>query len=301
MGLNPNQPINWYNSLLSKSNQYCLYCGCLVGINSKIESNEEHLIAKNFVPEGSFLDGTEFNFIFRACKKCNDEKGNIERHISSISIYNNPERITNKTIDDLARRKGNKDFHPDKKGKLIKDSFEELNLSFNSHENLNFSLNMSSPPQAKKEYIILLSFRHIQGLFSLITSKNNSDKIKILLPEHFICFGCFIVNDWGNEQLLEIIKRVADWPCYANINTANGYFKEIIRCNEKDNKEWFWALEWNKYFRIIGLIADRNIKQKLFENLPKIKIINTGKCLIYKEKPINKSNDFLFSGIVVDN
>jgi len=130
-------------------------------------------------------------------------------------------------------------------------------------------------------------------LFSLLVFKSK-DVI------YFIIYNYFIINDWGNEHLLEIIKRVDGWPCYANINTASGYFKAIIRCNENDNKEWFWALEWNKYFRVIGLIADKMIKQKIFDNLPVIKTYSIGNDIFFKEKPIEKNKDFLFSGTVVE-
>lgn len=110
------QPVSWFHKKPSESNQYCLYCSTFVGDGASIRSDKEHLIGREFVPTGSLNVGNRFNFIFRACEQCNNEKSNIERHISSISIFNRPARYESEEINSLAVRKASKDYHPNKKG-----------------------------------------------------------------------------------------------------------------------------------------------------------------------------------------
>src|SRR5947209_19886080 len=103
-GFKRGQPVTWYNKDLTKSNQYCLYCGDFLGIGSEVASDKEHLIGRNFVPKGS-LDSGGFNFIFRACQSCNGRKSSAERHISSVTLFNSPGRWSDEDVDALAIHK----------------------------------------------------------------------------------------------------------------------------------------------------------------------------------------------------
>ena len=299
-----NQPVNWFNSYLPKSNQYCLYCGSFFGDSSIIESDKEHLIAREFVPTGEFGEGKEFNFIFRACKKCNLEKSNLERHISTVTLFKSPARRESEEHNEIAIRKAGKDYHPDKKGSLVKDSGDDLKIVLND-SNIKMTFGLVGPPQENTDHVLLLAFRHIQGIFTLITSKNplTADGTRLLVAEHFHLFGTYSHSDWGNPQLLAIMERVSNIPCYANILTANGFFRAIMRRNNGEKGEWFWALEWNKSLRLVGSIGLPVNTSKIFSDLPSLAwkylgLQDGAKTRMREEIPIKEEQDNLFSADV---
>lgn len=290
-----NQPTVWYHKVPVKSNKHCLYCGRIVGENSELKSNKEHLIGRNFVPKGKFKTGQEFNFIFRGCKICNRQKGKLERHISSITIFNSPSRLKDSKVNKIALRKGNQDYHPDKSGTKIKNSSEGLDLKFNKF--LKFSA--LGPPQLNPSYVKRLSVYHIKGLFSLITSNNplETEGTKIIPSEQILFFNFFNQRDWGNKQLQEVTSRVKNWPCPARIITADSFFKAIFKISE-DHENWFWALEWNKYLRIIGGINATGNTPSIFKNLPSLNwkyVVNiNGEKFRYRKETALNHEDELF-------
>ena len=295
-----NQPVNWYHRSLDKSNQYCLYCGALVGNGSNIESNKEHLIGREFVPAGEFGSGNSFNFIFRACKQCNDEKANIERHLSSIALFSSPARGMSELHNLIAERKAGKDFHPDKKGVLVRDSVDTFNIS-SGGSGFNMSVEMVGPPQPNPTFVTILAFRHIQGIFSLITSQNPlvAEKTNLLIPKYFHFYGMYNYRDWGNAHLTTVMGRAKEIPCYANIETANGFFKVIMRRSREPRGEWFWALEWNKNFRLVGAITNPATVPAIFRDLPPLTYHNLGvqegaKTRMREDVPLIGEEDILF-------
>lgn len=301
-GFKSNQPVVWYNESLSKSNQYCLYCSRFVGEGSEVASNREHLIGRQFVPSGEFGEGTSFNFIFRACKDCNDEKSDVERHISSVTLFNSPARHSSQTHNDLALRKAAKDYHPNKKGTLIKDSSDSFNIG-GGFGGVGMNLGISGPPHAAAGWCECLAFRHIQGIFSLITSHDpcTAEGTNLLNRNCFHFLELYPHTDWGNPHLLEIMDRVKLTACYANFSTANGFFKAIMRRTDSEPGEWFWALEWNKSCRLIGAIAQPSRTPVVFEGLPTLNRKKHGmqdkpKTSIRKEIPLESEQDILFEG-----
>jgi len=165
-----NQPIVWYRKNKANSNQFCLYCGRFIGEKSDLISNKEHLIGRDFVPRGSLTDGTQFNFIFGACKECNEHKAKYEQFISTFSLFNALAQIKNDEQTSRVLKKA-RDHHPVQKGTPICESSGEANMMFKGGS---FSLTINSvfPPQTPPEYIKNLAFFHIQALFSLSTSIN---------------------------------------------------------------------------------------------------------------------------------
>lgn len=299
-----NQPINWFNRSSSKSNQYCLYCGEFVGEGAAIESNKEHLIGREFVPTGEFRAGSAFNFIFRACKKCNDEKSNVERHISSVTLLRSRARLESQGHNEIACRKARKDFHPDKKGVLIKNSGDNFNVVGNIG-NMKMTAGLSAPPKANPDNTKLLAFRHIQGIFSLITSRNPlvAEGTCLLSAKYFKFFDSYHHDDWGNPHMLTIMERVSKMPCRARIVTANGFFKLIMRRDRGEEGEWFWALEWNKTLRLVGAIAQPESDLYIFKELPSLKWHDLGlqdgvRTRMREELPLKEEQDQLFLGEV---
>lgn len=292
----------WFNRSKRKSNQYCIYCGRYIGVDSKIPSNREHLIARCFNPNSTQSDS--FNFIFRSCSECNSRKSDYERHLSTVSLFNSPARSVDESINDLAIHKGLSDFHPTEKGKKIAESYTRHNVVFNFGPQVRMSFEFIAPPQANDLYVEQLAFMQIQGFFSLITSNpDQSPEIKnyrLLSSEHFHYVGKYNYQDWGNQHLLGLIELTKDWEQLANLSTSGAFFRCKILCNSQKPKEtWFWILEWNKFFRVCGFIGDFEEVQAIIKLLPKVQIhiYQDEKGITYRyrnEIPLPKSDDHVF-------
>ncbi len=295
-----NQPVVWFHEQPSRSNCCCLYCGAYVGPGSNRPSNKEHLIGKDFTPSGMFDGGKGFNFIFRACEECNSRKGDVERHVSSITLFTSPARSELPHIDAIASRKASNDYHPDKHGTRVRDAVEEQRITAGKY----LSFGLVAPPQLNRRYAEVLACRHIQGFFSLVTTTNPLQAINWLNPEYLFAFGVFNHRDWGNPQLLAITERVREWPCYVNISTAQGFFKAIMRRHRGDRAEWFWALEWNKSVRVFGGISQPDNTPGIFLDLPALTWndlgVQDGAHTRFREEiPLDGKVDILFEAEVV--
>lgn len=283
------ETVSWFHKNPSRSNQHCLYCGVLVGLGATVASDREHLIGRNFVPTGT-IGGNEFNFLFRSCINCNRQKSDAERHISSVTLINSPARSSDDRVDTMAKRKAVADFHPDKKGIPVGNATEHMTLKYN-HGLGSLKFELVSGPQVNGDLVKLLAYKQVQALFSLVTTENYaiSTNLRLLPLRHFRYFGSFTFEDWGNCHLHEITQRVRNWPCPANIVAAHGYFKAILKsCREMG---WFWALEWNKYLRVVGAIG----RDEIFQKLPGLnwKPLQDGSGRYRRESPLTRE-DTLF-------
>jgi hypothetical protein len=288
-----NQPVTWFHRVETRSNQYCLYCHRPV-CTGDVVSNKEHLIGRSFIPDGSLSDGA-FNFIFRACVECNTEKAELERHISSVSLFTSLGRV-DENLSALAKRKASTDFHPIQKGKLVKDASTEQSIEL-ARGNLRINFGLVGPPQLDPSYVKLLAFRHIQGFFSLITSEDPTvaEGTRLLMEDHWWFGGSYPHSDWGNVRIKEMAQRVKTWETPLNIETANGFFKIVIRCAPSTNGPWFWALEWNKSWRVFGGIFDIHNFPTEFSNLPIPERMQVAQGrTIYKNVRIEDYEDNLF-------
>ncbi len=258
--------VKWFNRDPARSNQHCLYCGRYVGAGSTVESDEEHLVGRNFVPRGS-MDNA-FNFSFRTCRPCNAEKARLEGHVSSVTLLPSPSVPVDEKARRAAERKAARDTHPET-GKKMGEAIERQSVGFKfGPATLSFGMTGRSP--AAKDFVPLLASFHIQALFSLITKARNDacGEIPILPLNQFHVFDSYPHTDWGNPQLVEITQRAAGWPCRFVTRSGDGHFLACLRRNEKHG--WFWALEWNKSLRIIGGINLPEEPTPIFSNLPKL-------------------------------
>jgi hypothetical protein len=294
-------PVIWFSDDLSVTNQHCLYCGSAVGLDCEIPSDREHLIGRRFVPPGS-LEGT-FNLIFRACKACNAIKGNAERHVSSLTLLNSPARLDDERVDAEARRKAAGDFHPDKKGVLVQDAGDTHEICFGTPgAGVSMTFTVVSPPQLNGSIVCRLASFHVQGFVALITAKDLAVPIGVHYcpPGRILHFGDFPQRDWGNPQLAEITRRVMDWPCYLQLNAANGFFRGLLRRNPSEPEIWFWALEWNRSLRVVGAIADPSARLPLFNELPDLDwALLPGNRRMRNEVSLREERDTLFLADIV--
>src|SRR4051812_6479594 len=71
------------NTVTRLKNVTCAYCG--VRFSPATPSTKEHVITRNFVPEGT-LKANDWNLILLACRTCNQEKADLEDEISAITL-----------------------------------------------------------------------------------------------------------------------------------------------------------------------------------------------------------------------
>jgi hypothetical protein len=290
------QPVVWFHQKAARSNQHCLYCGALVGTGARVASEKEHLIGRQFVPSG-YLDGGAFNFIFRACVGCNQEKGKAERHLSTITLFSSPARLTSPPIAALAQRKAAKDFHPDRKGTLVEDSHEHATVR-SRFGPMRATFELTAPPQPNTEAVQILACRHIQGLFSLVTSRDptKAESSRLLPAQRVYFFGSYLHTDFGNPQLREVAARVSRWEGLLHVTTARGYFKAVLRRPPAGGGGWFWALEWNRCLRVVGGIAKSESELAFFQDLPALGwlALPDGVGRMREEIPLQEGPDLLF-------
>jgi hypothetical protein len=215
--------------------------------------------------------------------------------ISSVSLFTSPGRV-DENVNALSNRKAATDFHPIQQGKLVKDASVEKSLEIVSR-NFSSQFGLVGPPQLDLSYVKLLAFRHIQGLFSLITSDDPTvaNGTRLLPHEHWWFGGSFPHSDWGNVRIKEMAQRVKAWEAGLRIETANGFFKAVIRRSPNINGPWFWALEWNKSWRLFGGIFDTQKHPAEFKNLPTPERNRFGNNMtIYQEVRLEEHEDNLF-------
>lgn len=297
-GYKRGQPYVWYHKRPRLGNRHCLYCGVLVGEGAAVETDREHLVARNFVPTGALAPG-DFNLIFRACRACNADKAAAERHVSTVTLYTSPARA-DAGLDALARRKAGTDFHPRKRGVHVQDAAEsfEVVIPFGPAR---FTFTLVGPPQLDEAHALLLASYHVQGLYSLVTSPDprRSEGTAVLDPVRVRTLGVYGEQDWGNPQLLEFARRAAAWRAYAFVDTAGGHFKAVLRRRPEPPEYWFWGLEWNRATRLAGVIVEPDAgpdpEVAIAQALPPVAWRQMPGGRIREEAALRPEDDTLFS------
>lgn len=246
------------------------------------------------------MDTDAFNFLFRACEPCNARKAVAERHLSSVTLLSGTGRWQDPPAAEAAARKAVNDFHPNKPGVAMGEAHEAFRIAGNLG-GLSLDIGLSAPVQPNDNLLRELALRHIQGLFSLLTTRDFREAVtlRLLPPPQLQLFGAYPHSDWGNPRLLEVSRRVQEWPCHAQIVSASGYFKVAMRRHQSQG--WFWALEWNKHLRVVGGIGTAGTA--LFKSLPNDQWSSIpGSRDRYRiETPLIDEDDTLFSGEVADS
>jgi hypothetical protein len=289
--------VSWFHRNPALSNQHCLYCGRLVGAGSTLDSDKEHLVARNMGPPGGFADPDAFNFHFRACRDCNKEKAGLEDHVAAVTLLTSPGR-EDAAVDAAARRKAANSFDPRHKGKPVGEVTNNMTVKMGRM----FTFGLVSAAQLDRDKVKLLAFRHIQGLFSLVTSEDprEVETTRLLPGDHFGFFGTYPHQDWGNPQLIEIARRAEVVPELGWLTTGNGYFRAILRREDPPGSPWFWALDWNKSLRLVGWIGDSENPPEIFTDLPDAGWHTTrheggGFTRFRQEIPLGETADLLFA------
>ena len=87
------------------------------------------------------------------------------------------------------------------------------------------------------------------------------------------------------------------------MNTADGYFRAVMKRDDDQDTGWFWALEWNKSLRVCGAIAKPEERPPLFDHLPDAswKVLKADEHEVQRfrqEVPITEEEDVLFAATV---
>lgn len=252
-------------------NVQCPYCGRLLDEGPETQRTEDHVVGRKFVPKG-YLEN-EWNLIVDSCEDCNRQKGRLESGISCMShmSFGSGPEYGDDVVKDVRRKLGTKDpgtgrirgaTHPST-GKPVADSFGEHKLTGKlGPATMTFSL--ISPPQDGEKEAELAGFQ-VQAFFYLISNYNPDDPAKsraysktetrYLATDLIQPIFVLRRSGFGHEVAMELTRRTLGWEQVCWIPTARGHFKAIMRRAED---AYFWAVEWNKNARVIGLIRKKD-------------------------------------------
>jgi hypothetical protein len=287
------QPANWCRE---PPNKQCVYCNERLD-DTSVVATKEHLIGRNFVPRGSLDGGRSFNFIFNGCRDCNNDKSALEGHISAITQFMSPVVAESDAYAERALAKSQREIHPWTKRPIV-DSHHDSTIKFRGL-GLGMKVTYVGPPQADHYMVNRLALRHVQGLFALVTNPDRTvEPLTLLFPGWVYVLDKYLPSDWGNSQALAAAERTRDWTVRARIVTAGGYFQAMLRRNDAEVGTWFWALEWNRYMRVIGGISYDG-PPSFMRDLPDLRWVESpspsGAILrMRQEQPLDDAKDTLF-------
>ena len=282
------------NRALVLNNVTCPYCGAALDDDN---DTKEHVIGRRFVPKGT-LHGC-WNLIVRACERCNSEKSKLENDISAITLSgklwfgsdNSEEKITKE-----ANRKAKSSISK-KTGRPVIQSHEELNFDVLSSLGVSLKLNMISPPQIERDRLYELARLQMMAFFYFVTFSKET-KRGGFWPEGFHPLSETHHDDWGNALQKSFMAAVVKWEPRWIGNTADGYFRSIIRRAPKAEC-WSWAVEWNKNYRVIGFFGNKAVAQELVSGfyVPKmttIKMDENSFVSFRRDVKLSEEEDLLF-------
>ena len=155
--LPPNRPIKL-------DNLTCVYCSTEL---SNVKSNEEHVIARRFVPKGKIEN--QWNLIVLTCEVCNNKKSDLEEDISAITMQPDLNGLHVVHDEDLVTDSIRKSRSSSRRtGKTVLDSKEELTLNAPFFGG-NIAFGLESPPQIDPERAFELARFHITAFFYWLT------------------------------------------------------------------------------------------------------------------------------------
>ncbi len=272
----------------------CPYCGVILNDDN---DTKEHVIGRRFVPKGS-LNG-HWNLIVRACSRCNNTKSTLENDISAISLAGRC-WFSDSCFDDSnfteARRKASTSISR-KTRKPVIHSQENIDFKVSFGSTAKFTFNLVSPPQIESERIHDLARMQLMAFFYFITY-NKTTKRGGFWRDGFYPLPEANHADWGNIVHKSFMKAVESLEPRWLGNTADGFFKSIIRRHPSEEC-WSWALEWNKNYRLIGFFGAHDPVQELVSTFeqPKMTHYDTGNntgVRFREEIKLSEGEDCLF-------
>lgn len=238
------------NRAILLDNITCPYCGVMLNPDN---NTKEHVIGRRFVPKGT-LNGY-WNLVVRACALCNNTKSTLENDISAISLagryWFGASDSDDSTLSE-AKRKAAASISR-KTRKPVMHSQENIDFKVPFGSAATFTFNLVSPPQVESERLHELARMQMMAFFYFITF-DKATKRGGFWRDGFYPLTEAHHADWGNVIHKSFIKAVETWEPRWLGNTADGFFKSIIRRHPSEEC-WSWALEWNKNYRLIGFFG----------------------------------------------
>jgi len=275
-------------------NRTCPYCGAPIDKGSR---TKEHVIGRRFVPVGS-LNG-QWNLILWACADCNSRKSGLEDDIAAISMYFHTAglpQMSDPRIQVEARRRGTKSGSR-LTGKAVATSSAELKINAMLGAAASLTFNFTAPPQFDDKRVYELARLQMMGFFYFLTYSQKDNRGYFWSGGFYPVHGT-IKSDWGNPVHRTFTKQIAAWDHRLILNTAEGYFKALIR-RHPTAECWAWAVEWNDCYRLVGYMGDLAAAKTLADDLPRIPteaVLEAPNCWLRRrvEVPLKHEDDTLF-------
>lgn len=277
------------NKATKLANVACAYCGGEDEPDNPL--TEDHVIGRNFVPTGSFASG--WSLILKACRRCNNEKSDLEDEISAITLQPDLGRGHDEsTLAALAARKAVKSRSRLTK-KTVADSYEEEVIEGKIMSAIDCRFGFTAPPRLAAKRLMRLARFHLQAFFYLITYDDSAR------------LGAAVGNmgwvndarcpDWGNALQRGFADFVSGWDSGIEGTGADGYFRIAIRRDPVGSGVWSFALEWNKALRSIGFFGDLEQAQAYVDLLPALEFQQLDATRRMRlEVPLDPEDDRLF-------
>lgn len=172
----------------------------------------------------------QWNLIVWACRPCNGLKADLENDLSAISMQPDTTGAfaeSDQALIDESRRKA-ANATSRRTRKLVKDSTERIVIKAPVAPGIEFTFDLTSPPQADSERIFALAHLQVMAFFYFITFDQVTKR------------GCFWRKgfhpvmearraDWGNPIHRTFMSAVVEWEPRILAIAADTFFKIVIR------------------------------------------------------------------------
>lgn len=201
-----------------------------------------------------------------------------------------------------AKRKGKKCISR-LTGKPVKESYVNLKIKVPFAPGVEFSFDLTSPPQMLSDRIFDLALFQIRAFFYFVTY-NKETRRGGFWPGSFFPILESLPTDWGNPLHRAFMDAVVTWePRFFGIS-ADEFFKVIIRRHPKpETLCWSWALEWNRKYRVIGFFGEQEPAEAIVSTFPPLDFVTIAKgpkqhlsCRIETGLDEEKDNLFKWEG-----
>ena len=247
--------------------RFCTYCGKDLNRRS---STKDHVVARNFVPEGTLVSG--FFLQVRACRPCNDRKAALEDDISLITML--PDTAGNYARDDerlrrtVARKaKGSVSAATRRLAAL---SYNKIDASMPLGDGVSLTYSGIAMPSIDDQRIGRMAYYHVQGFRFFGTFNSELGRGSWIQPADFLVLGHLIEADWGNPRIRHFMTDTSAWEPICIAILADGYFRLVLRKHPTLELR-SWALEWNGRLRVFGVHGEEGARDAFAAGMPKVR------------------------------
>lgn len=149
-------------------------------------------------------------------------------------------------------------------------------------------------PRLVPDRVMALAAAQIRAFFYFITYDESQGRGSFL-PGGISSFIFAQKDDWGNAQFLAFASLTRDWIGRVSGNTAEHYFRIVIKRDPSGIELWSFGLEWNQNYRIIGFFGDTKSAAERVGAFPSFEWVRLDETTRKREEtPLKSSEDVLF-------